>query len=280
MKNEALEITLKNITARHGDSLIEEALKESLDKAASVQFPAELKALLEGLCLAAARLCETLPRYESRRVARSLQRLVDETTAEPAKARVWEVSLDLLAKLAQDQGEEGQAMLVIIASLAPILAQRFGPYQTVTLQELTEDNLGDICILSWTLSEPYKNYVAQNAISIAQGHCSKHAWMRAIYADEAPVGFMMLQDDPDEPEYYLWRFMIGEPYHGRGFGRKAIALLVEYVKTRPGAKELLVSCGQGEGSPLGFYQKLGFKLNGEKYGQEIGLSLELNSLTH
>jgi diamine N-acetyltransferase len=279
MKNEDLEVTLKNITARHGDSLIEEAIKESLDKVTSTQLPIELKAPLEALGLTVARLCETLPRYESRRVVRSLQRLVDEITAETAKSRVWEVSLDFLGKLAQSQGEEGQAVLDIIASLAPILAQRFGPYQTISLQELTEDNVGDICVLSWTLSEPYKNYVAQNAISIAQGHYSKHAWMRAIYADEVPVGFMMLYDDPEEPDYFLWRFMIAEPYHGRGFGRKAIELLIEYVKTRPGAKELQVSCGQGEGSPEKFYQKIGFKPNGKKYGQEISLSLELNSLT-
>ena len=35
--------------------------------------------------------------------------------------------------------------------------------------------------------------------------------------------------------------MIAEPYHGRGYGRQAVDRLVEYVKTRPGARELLVS---------------------------------------
>ena len=82
-------------------------------------------------------------------------------------------------------------------------------------------------------------------------------------------------DDPDEPEYFLWRFVIAQPHHGMGFGRRAIDRLVEYVKIRPCATELGVSCGQGEGSPEGFYLHYGFKHNGEKHGNEIGLSLQL-----
>jgi diamine N-acetyltransferase len=85
----------------------------------------------------------------------------------------------------------------------------------------------------------------------------------------------MIVDNPQEAEYFLWRFMIGEPFHGRGFGREAIARLVEYVRTRPGAKELLVSCGQGEGSPEGFYQKLGFVHTSDVMGHEVVLKMGL-----
>jgi diamine N-acetyltransferase len=90
-----------------------------------------------------------------------------------------------------------------------------------------------------------------------------------------PVGFLMLNDKPDEQEYFLWRFMIAEPYHGRGYGRQAIERLIDYVRTRPGAKELLVSCGQGAGSPQGFYQRLGFEPTGEILGSEVVLRLAL-----
>jgi len=44
---------------------------------------------------------------------------------------------------------------------------------------------------------------------------------------------------------------------------------------RPNPRELLVSCGQGEGSPEGFYLRMGFKHDGKMYGDEIGLSLSL-----
>jgi diamine N-acetyltransferase len=70
--------------------------------------------------------------------------------------------------------------------------------------------------------------------------------------------------------------MVAEPYHGRGYGRQAIERLVEYVKTRPGAKELLVSYHKGEKSPEGFYLKLGFEPTGEMAGDEYVARLPLD----
>jgi diamine N-acetyltransferase len=152
-----------------------------------------------------------------------------------------------------------------------------GPDAEVSLREITNETVRAICRLTDTLTPPKKYMVAPNAVSIAQAHFSEHAWFRAIYADGEPVGFVMLYDDPDEPDYFLWRFMIAEPHHGKGFGRRAIDLLVEYVKTRPGAKVLETSCGEGPGSPEGFYRSVGFQRNGKMLGDEVGLSLDLYS---
>jgi diamine N-acetyltransferase len=73
----------------------------------------------------------------------------------------------------------------------------------------------------------------------------------------------MLQDQPEKPEYYLWRFMIDARYQGMGFGLQAMALLIEHVRGRPNATELLTSVFQAEGGPQEFYEKLGFELTGE-----------------
>jgi diamine N-acetyltransferase len=150
-----------------------------------------------------------------------------------------------------------------------------GPNAEVTLREITAETVREICKLSDTLTPPKKYMVAPNAISIAQAHFNEHAWFRAIYADETPVGFLMLYDDPGEQEYFLWRLMVAGPHHGNGFGCRAIELLVDYVRTRPGARVLETSCGQGPGSPEGFYRRLGFERNGKMLGDEVGLSLEL-----
>jgi diamine N-acetyltransferase len=145
----------------------------------------------------------------------------------------------------------------------------------VSLQEITEETVIDICNLSNTLSEAQRKMVADNAKSIAQAHFSKHAWFRAIYAGETPVGFLMLYDNPDEHEYFLWRFMIAGPHQGNGYGRQAIELLLDYLRSRPGAHELLTSCGEGEASPEGFYLSLGFERDGKVYDDEVGLRLPL-----
>ena len=150
-----------------------------------------------------------------------------------------------------------------------------GPDAPLSLREITGETVRDICRLSDTLTPPKKYMVARNAESIAQAHFEPHAWFRAIYAGEAPVGFAMLYDNPDEQEYFLWRFMVAEPHHGKGFGRRGLELVIEHVKMRPGAKTLETSCGQGSGSPEGFYNKLGFRRNGKMLGEEVGLSLEL-----
>jgi len=150
-----------------------------------------------------------------------------------------------------------------------------GANSIISLREITEETVISICKLSDTLSALQKKMVASNAQSIAQAHFNKYSWFRAIYADETPAGFIMLYDDPAEPRYFLWRLMIAGPYQGLGYGEKAVQLLVEYVSTRPGAKELLVSCEEGQGSPEGFYTKLGFNRTGAMQDQEVVLSLVL-----
>ena len=146
----------------------------------------------------------------------------------------------------------------------------------LSLREITEETVISICKLSDTLSERQKKMVASNAQSIAQAHFNNKFWFKAIYVEKTPVGFIMLYDDPDELKYFLWRLMIAGPYQGLGYGKKAVQLLVNYVRTRPGAKELLVSCEEGEGSPEGFYTKLGFRRNGELQDGEVVLSLTLS----
>lgn len=143
----------------------------------------------------------------------------------------------------------------------------------VTLRPITEDNLR--AVLRLKVAPEQEKFVASNPVSLAQAHFSKNAWYRAIYADETPVGFLMLHDDPLEPEYFLWRLMIDQRYQGYGFGRRAVALLIEHVRSRPGASELLVSHAEGEGSPAPFYSKLGFAHTGDKLEDELVMRLPL-----
>lgn len=130
----------------------------------------------------------------------------------------------------------------------------------VSLREICGDTVRTICDLCVT--EHQRQFVAPNAVSIAQAYFSDKAWFRAIYAGETPVGFLMLYDDPEKPEYFLWRFMIDARYQGMGFGRRALELLIEHVRARPAASELFTSVHQAEGGPQGFYESLGFALTG------------------
>ncbi len=133
---------------------------------------------------------------------------------------------------------------------------------TISLHEVTKENL--VPVLRLKVAPEQERFVATNAVSIAQAHFhAEVAWFRAVYADKTPVGFLMLEDKPQAPSYVLWRFMIDRRFQRLGFGARAIRLLVEHVRTRPGARELLTSCVPGDGSPRAFYEKLGFVHTGE-----------------
>ncbi len=147
------------------------------------------------------------------------------------------------------------------------------PEAEVSLREVTEDTVRAICALQ--VAPGQERFVAPNAVSIAQAYFSKEAWFRAIYAGETPVGFVMLEDDPENEEYFLWRLMIAGEHQGKGYGRRAMELLIEHVKTRPGARELLTSYLPGDGSPEGFYRSLGFEPTGEVDDGELVIRLPL-----
>jgi diamine N-acetyltransferase len=138
----------------------------------------------------------------------------------------------------------------------------------ITLREVTIDTLREVCDLS--VAPAQTAFVTSNAFSIAQAYFIPEAWFRAIYADDVPVGFVMLHDDPAEQAYHLWRFMIDARFQKQGYGRSALELVLAYVRTRPGATFLTTSCVSGEGGPRSFYEKLGFVATGaEKHGEQV-----------
>lgn len=143
----------------------------------------------------------------------------------------------------------------------------------VSLREVTKDTSGEILRLK--VKPEQEQFVASNAVSIAQAYFEEKAWFRAVYADDTPVGFLMLYDDPEDATYYLWRFMIDQRYQRHGFGRRALQLLIEHVRTRPNATSLLLSYVPAEGSPEPFYASLGFVNTGEVEDGENVMKLEL-----
>ena len=149
-----------------------------------------------------------------------------------------------------------------------------GLESTLSLREVTQETVNSI--LNLRVAKGQEQFVASNAFSIAEAHFSSEAWFRAIYADETPVGFLILSDQPDKGEYFLWRFMVDVQHQGKGYGRRALELLIDHVKTRPNTKELFLSHVPGTGSPEGFYRKLGFEHTGEQAGEELVMKLTLH----
>jgi diamine N-acetyltransferase len=117
-------------------------------------------------------------------------------------------------------------------------------------------------------------FVATNARSIAEAHFEPHAWFRAVYAGDAPVGFVMAYRDPPET-FWVWRFMIDAAHQGKGYGRRALELLVDEAR-KDGVGEVKLSYHPGERSPHEFYTRFGFVDTGEFEEGEIVMRLALD----
>jgi len=126
----------------------------------------------------------------------------------------------------------------------------------IELKEITYENAGSV--LKLKVAKDQEDFVASNDYSLAQAYCSLKEdkypnTALAIANGEEIVGFLMYEycpylserDDRDEdddneeeyfqeePYYHLFRYMIGEQYQDKGYGRVAMEKLIEHMKKRP-----------------------------------------------
>ena len=157
------------------------------------------------------------------------------------------------------------------------------------LEKVNGNNVWDI--LKLTVSESQKNFVAANEISIIEVYTAitgnGHAFPFGIYDEDMPVGFLMIGFDVDDywtdaPEiakgnYNLWRLMTDERYQGRGYGREAVRLALDFVRTWPcgSADYCWLSYEPENGVARELYRSFGFAETGEYDGEEMIAVLEL-----
>lgn len=157
------------------------------------------------------------------------------------------------------------------------------------LEKVNGKNVWDI--LKLKVSEDQESFVASNEVSIIEAYTAitgnGYAFPFGIYENDTPVGFLMVGFDIDDywtdapkiarGNYNLWRLMIDEAYQNQGFGKEAVRLALEFIKTFP--------CGKSEYCWLSYepdnkaarqlYESYGFKETGEMDGEELIAVLEL-----
>ncbi|MCP4305465.1 MAG: GNAT family N-acetyltransferase [bacterium] len=143
----------------------------------------------------------------------------------------------------------------------------------VTLQPISQENV--MSIIRLNVSDTQQDLVAPNSVSIAQAAHTTNRWERAIYADDTPVGYVLLSENREKPRYYLWRYMIDQRYQRMGFGRSAMEQMIDYVRTLPNATEMFLTYVPEDHGPRDFYASLGFKDTGVDHEGELEMRLEL-----
>jgi len=163
-------------------------------------------------------------------------------------------------------GPQNQARRVLFTAMSDSNA-------TVTLREVNDENVSAVIELS--VASDQTHFVAPNVKSLAEAFAATNVWVRAVYADDDLVGFVMLSDDADKPRYYLWRFMIDQRHQRYGYGRQAMTLVHQYVRSRPAGDRIDLSYVPEDGGPEPFYKSLGYEDTGVEHGGELEAILHL-----
>ncbi|MFL5792072.1 MAG: GNAT family N-acetyltransferase [Actinomycetota bacterium] len=148
----------------------------------------------------------------------------------------------------------------------------------ITLRPITDDNRAAVEALRihpW--QERFVNTVA-DAFLEAEAEPGGRAIRSGLYDDDTPVGFVMISDDVDGPDYiahYLWKLLIDRDRQRRGYGTAALDLVSTYFRDR-GNTEMWTTAGEGDGSPIPFYERYGFVRTGDiVFDDEVLLRLDL-----
>lgn len=127
--------------------------------------------------------------------------------------------------------------------------------EQITLERITYKNYVKT-IWGLKVTPKQKHFVASNVCSLAEAYVaitnSAVALPFAICRNKKPIGFLMIgyscSDDEDwgdedpafiemaKKSYCLWRFMIDKRYQRQGYGRKAMQLALDYIRTFPKGK--------------------------------------------
>ena len=148
----------------------------------------------------------------------------------------------------------------------------------VSLRPITDANREAVEALAVTPGQRRFVSGVRESILEAAEEPDAQALYWAIYDEETPVGFVMIADEVGGPDYiahFLWKLLIDERYQRQGFGTATLDLIVEYFRNRE-VRTMWTSAEQGEGSPVAFYERYGFKRAGDLHGDEILLRLEIS----
>ena len=153
----------------------------------------------------------------------------------------------------------------------------------IRLEKVNGRNVWEL--LKLEVSTDQKSFVASNDISIVEAYTAitgnGYAFPFGIYEGNKPVGFLMIGFDVDDywddaPDiakgnYNLWRLMIDKSYQGKGYGKDAVRLALDFIKTFP--------CGAADYCWLSYepeneiarelYGSFGFNETGEMDGEEL-----------
>lgn len=125
--------------------------------------------------------------------------------------------------------------------------------------------------LGLKVSEAQKGFVSNSEKLLARAYAYRNSRSNAfvIYNDAIPVGMVLYYDCDEANAYDFSQLFIDERYQGKGFGIEAARQILEMMKSDGKYDKVILCYIDGNNAAKKMYEKLGFRLTGERDGNEI-----------
>lgn len=139
----------------------------------------------------------------------------------------------------------------------------------ISLRAITEENFDAVIRMKRPDEE---GFVASNAYSLAQCWLYREdgdVFPCAVYHDDEPVGFLLLEEDMEEQELVIWRIMFPEEHTNKGYGRETIRKAIDLARASGKYDKLTLICKPDNVRARHLYDSLGFLPTGRiLYGED------------
>ncbi|RDW19816.1 GNAT family N-acetyltransferase [Oceanobacillus chungangensis] len=143
----------------------------------------------------------------------------------------------------------------------------------IEIKAVTNDNFFE-CI-NLEVAESQKSFVASNVFTIAQSYVDKTLVPYAIYDKNTVVGLAALEYNSVD-KHWITRFMIGEKFQGKGYGRQAMQEIIELQAKHDDCDRIRLSVVPENNGAITFYEKSGFAMTDEVIDGELVMELLLD----
>lgn len=131
----------------------------------------------------------------------------------------------------------------------------------VNLREITKDNWVDMIDLHITKAQ--EEFVALPSEAIAASKFYDYYVNRGVYLGDKAIGFIQYYpnyDDGKPNEIFIDQLIIDESLQGKGYGTKALALVLEEIKQLEGFKSVSICYVEGHDVMRAFFERFNFEV--------------------
>lgn len=130
----------------------------------------------------------------------------------------------------------------------------------IEIKPITQENIRECARLE--VSEDQKQFIARNLATIAWAYVDPQFTPYVICDGDTVVGVAAVEYVPDNEDYdrhWVPRFMIGEQFQGKGYGKEGMKKIIGMIlEQHPDCSRVRLSVVPENQSAISFYKKIGF----------------------